>query len=213
MTALVFRSSGRVVAAIVAAIVLLVAGGCSLTRPAPLKHTFLIDPPAPAAMTRVHPGSLRVGAIGVAAPFRGKAFVYRATELNYEADFYSEFLVPPGALIGEATARGLDRTGVFAKVIPPGALPDGDYVLDGFVSTLYGDVRDPAKPMVELTVAYYLTRNHDVGVAPVWTREYQRRVAVAGAAPEGYARALSAALGEIVVELGRDLAAADLARK
>ena len=49
--------------------VLLAAGGCSLTRPAPVKHTFLIDPPAPAAMSRVHPGSLRVGAIGVAAPF------------------------------------------------------------------------------------------------------------------------------------------------
>ncbi|MBK7794375.1 MAG: hypothetical protein IPJ62_18990 [Betaproteobacteria bacterium] len=86
-------------------------------------------------------------------------------------------------------------------------------MLDGFVSTLYGDVREPAKPMVELTVVYFLTRNHDVGVAPVWSREYRRRVAVAGAAPEGYARALSAALGEIIADLGRDLAAAELARK
>ncbi len=38
--------------------------------------------------------------------------------------------------------RALDRAGVFARVVPPGAPPDGDYVLDGFVSALYGDVRE-----------------------------------------------------------------------
>jgi hypothetical protein len=154
-----------------------------------------------------------VGTINVAAPYRGKAFIYRSSALHYEVDFYSEFLVAPAAMIGEATARGLDRAGVFARVVPPGAPPDGDYVLDGFVSTLYGDVRDPAKPMAELGITYFLTRNDGAGLAPIWSREYQRRIAVADTAPEGYARALSGALGEIIAELGRDLAGAELARK
>jgi hypothetical protein len=40
-------------------------------------------------------------------------------------------------------------------VIPPGALPDGDYVLDGFVSTLYGDVAGQADGGAD--GRYYLT--------------------------------------------------------
>jgi cholesterol transport system auxiliary component len=205
-TAVDSRSLLRIAAAAVATAILIAATGCSLSRPAPVKHTFLIDPPAPAAMSRAHPGILRVGAINVAAPFRAKAFVYRTSALGFEADFYSEFLVAPAAMIGEATARGLDRAGVFAKVIPPGALPDGDFVLDGFVSALYGDVRDPAQPAAELAITYFLTRNDGVSQAPFWSREYRRRTPATDATPEGHARALSAALGEILVELARDLA-------
>jgi hypothetical protein len=114
------RSLVRFAAAVVATALLLVAAGCSLSRPAPVKHTFLIDPPLPAGMSRAHPGTLRVGAINVAAPFRARAFVYRTSPLGFEADFYSEFLVAPAAMISEATARALDRAGVYAKVIPPG---------------------------------------------------------------------------------------------
>ena len=84
-------------------------------------------------------------------------------------------------------------------MIPPGAPPDGDWVLDGFVSALYGDVRDPARPAAELAITFYLTAQR--------RRSARRRSGrastsagspVAGTAPEGYARALSAALGEIL---------------
>lgn len=204
--ALVLRRPWRALAA--AALVLLVAGGCSLTRPAPVKQAFLLDPPAPAVADRAHPGTLRVGAISVAAPFRGRAFVRRTSAVGYEVDFYSEFLVAPAAMIGEATARSLDHAGVFARVVPPGAPPEGDYVLDGFVSALHADVRDPDKPMVELAITYFLTRNDGTGVVPVWSREYRRRTAIADATPDAFARALSSALGEVLAELARDLAQA-----
>jgi hypothetical protein len=200
-----------VLASLVAAVVVL--GGCALSRPAPIKHAFLLDVPAPTAGARVHPIALRVGTINVAVPFRGRAFVYRSSALKYDADFYSEFLVAPAPMIAEITARSLDRSGVFARVIPPGAPPEGDWVLDGFVSTLHGDVRDSANPAAELAITFFLTRNDGASQAPFWSREYKRRVAVAEALPEGYARALSVALGEVMAELARDLAAADLARK
>lgn len=207
------RALFRVAAAVVATALLILAAGCSLSRPAPVKHTFLIDPPAPPGVSRAHPGILRVGAINVAAPFRAKTFVYRTSALGFEADFYSEFLVAPAAMIGEATARGLDRAGVFAKVIPPGALPDGDWVLDGFVSALYGDARDPAKPEVEVAVSFFLSRADGSQSTPLWSREYRRRVSVAAATPEGHARAMSDAFGSILADLARDLAAADLPSK
>ena len=111
-------------------------------------------------------------------------------------------------MIGEATARSLDHAGVFARVVPPGAPPEGEWVLDGFVSALHADVRDPGKPMVELAITYFLTRNDGAGVVPVWSREYRRRTAIADATPDAFARALSVALGEVLAELARDLAQA-----
>ena len=47
--------------------------GCSaVTRPAPVRQTFLLEPKLPPAAAQPQPAALRVGAVNVAAPFRGK---------------------------------------------------------------------------------------------------------------------------------------------
>jgi len=185
-------------------------GGCALSRPAPVKQVFLLEAAVPPAAAKPQPGTLRVGTVGVAAPYRGKALVFRQSELGYDADFYTEFLVIPSAMIGDATARALDGARVFARVIPPGAPPDGDWVLDGFVGALYGDRRDPAKPAAELAITWYLSRADAATSTPFWSKEYRRRVPVSGTTADAHATALTAALGEIVAELARDLAAVPL---
>jgi ABC-type uncharacterized transport system auxiliary subunit len=189
----------------------LAIGGCSITRPAPVKNTFLLAPPAPSAVAQPKQASLRVGTINVAAPFRSKAFVYRASDLQYVNDFYTEFLVPPAAMIAEASTRALDRARVFARVAPPGAGGDADYVLDGFVEALYGDTRNASKPTAEIAIAFYLTRAD--AVSPFWAKEYRKSVVLSANAPEQFATALSAALGEILAELVRDLAAVELPQR
>jgi ABC-type uncharacterized transport system auxiliary subunit len=194
--------------ALVAAVALV--GGCALSRPAPVKQVFLLEAAVPAPAAKPQPGTLRVGTVGVAAPYRGKALVFRQSELGYDADFYTEFLVIPSAMIGDATARALDGARVFARVIPPGAPPDGDWVLDGFVGALYGDRRDPAKPAAELAITWYLSRADAATSTPFWSKEYRRRVPVSGTTADAHATALSAALGEIAADLARDLAAVPL---
>jgi ABC-type uncharacterized transport system auxiliary subunit len=193
-------------AALVAAAVL--AGGCS--RPATVKQMFLVQAAPPPVAAKTHPGTLRVRTFNVAAPFRAKAFVYRESEFKYEADFYSEFLVAPAAMLGEGTARALDRARVFARVVAPGAPADGDWVLDGFVDELYGDARSGTPPGAELAVSYYLSRGDAATPVPFWSKQYHRRVPVATATPEAYAAALSSAFAEITAELARDLAAVEL---
>jgi uncharacterized lipoprotein YmbA len=84
-------------ALVVAAAVVL--AGCSVTRPSPVKQTFLLDPPMPAAVVKTQPSSLRMGTVTVGAPFRGRGFVSRESELRYESDFYNEFFVPPATMI------------------------------------------------------------------------------------------------------------------
>ncbi len=196
------------VAALALVAVALVATGCSLSRPVPVKQTYLIEAAAPAA-GRTRPETLRIGTFKVAAPYRSKEFVYRETDLRFETDYYTEFLVAPAAMIGEGTARALEAARVFARVVPPGAQPDGDLILDGFVGALYGDSREAGKPAAELAITFYLSRTDAATSVPFWTKEYRRRVPVAKAA-DGYAAALSAAFSEIVAELARDLAGVEL---
>jgi uncharacterized lipoprotein YmbA len=191
---------------------LLVLAGCSFTRPAPVKETYLLDPPGPPPLTQTRDASVVVGAVNVAAPFRGRQLVYRTADLRYETDYYQEFLILPSTMLTELTSRALERSRAFARVIPPGSGGNADWELSGFVSALYVDLREAAKPAAEVAIAFYLFAGHRALEMPVWTREYRRRVPVPANDAQGHAAALNAALGEIFAELTRDLAAADLKR-
>lgn len=183
---------------------------CSFTRPAPIKGTYVLEPPLPAAVAKSHPGLLRVGTIGVAAPYRGRAFVFRETDLKYETDFYHEFLVAPAANIGEATVRALTAAKAFEAIAPSGVIGEGGWVLDGFVDGLYGDARDVAKPIAVVSITYFLRRTDSDTSVPVWSKNYARRLPFAAASTGAYVGALNAAFGEILAELARDLAAVSL---
>ena len=199
----------------VAALVALAAGlaSCTLSRPSPVKGMFMLEPTMPAAVTAApKPVSVRVGVVSVAAPFRGKTFVYRDTDLRYESDFYDEFFIAPAIMFSDATAKALVASNVFRRVVPFGApSEEGDYVLDGFVSELYADTRDAAAPVAVITVTYYLT-SASAGSGVVWSKEYRQRAKVSGTGAEAIARGWNAALTAILADLTRDLAAVELAK-
>lgn len=193
----------------VALLVMTAVAGCQLTRPAPVKRTFLLEPPLPAAVAGApKAASLRVGTVSVAAPFRDRAFVYRTDALSYESDFYNEFFVSPASMVSEATVKALNASGVFARVLPgSAAADDGDYVLEGFVSSLYGDARKPIA--AEVAISWYLSRTAFPGKV-VWSREYRERVPLTETTPDALASGLNSALGNVLAALARDLDAAEL---
>lgn len=204
------RSSTRCGLVTVALAIAIATGGCSLTRPSPVKKTFLLDPPVTALAVKPQPVSIRMGQVTVAAPYRDRAFVYRTADVRYESDFYHEFFVPPGAMVAQATGRALAAANLFTRVVPPGtAQDDGRYVLEGFVSELYADAR--AKPAAGVIgIEYYLMGNG--GANPVvWSGRYRERVELAEATPESLATAWNEALGRVLSALLRDLAATPLA--
>jgi len=185
-------------------------GACSLSRPALAKRTFLLEPASPPMASVQKLASVRVGLVNVAAPYRGKAFVFRQDELKFDADYYNEFFVAPAAMLSEATARALASANVFRRTIPPGAADAGDYLLEGFASEFYGDARDAAKPVAAVAITYYLSPANVVTSNVIWSREYRQRAPLADATPEALARAFNAALSAILADLVRDLAAAEL---
>lgn len=184
---------------------------CGFSRPSPVKRTYLLEAAAPAAAATSRPASVRIGVVNVAAPFRAKTFVYRESDLKYESDFYDEFFISPATMLADATARALAAAKVFRRVVPASVTgEDSDYVLDGFVSELYGDARNAAAPEAVLGISFYLSPANTVAPSVIWTRSYQKRVPVEGKGSEALARAWNSALTSILADLARDLAAAEL---
>ncbi len=190
--------------------VLLLAGCSALTRQAPVRETFLLDPPKPQPVAQSQPGTLRVGAINVAAPFRGKTFVYRVSDLRFESDYYVEFFVSPSTMLADQTERALEQSKPFARIAGPGTSADASWVLEGFASSLYADRREAGKPAAVIDVTYYLTPALQMEQTPVWTHEYHERVPMRDASAGAYAEALNRAFGEVLAALSRDLASAPL---
>ena len=186
---------------------------CSLTRSPPVKETYLLEPAMPPAVARTQSLSVRVSTVNVAAPYRGRQFIYRIDPLRYETDYYSEFLVAPAAMLTEQTVRALSASRAFNRVVPPGSGADADVELEGFASTLLADAKKPGEPSsAELAITYYAT-SVGGGGTPGWSKEYRRQVPLAQQTPAAFAAALNSAFGDILAELTRDLSAADFGKR
>lgn len=189
-----------------AAAAVLLGAGCS--QPALLKSTFLLQPTRPMPDGGgVRPAALKVNPVSVAGPFRGRSLVYRESELGYEADFYNEFLIAPAPMIGETIAAWLAAAGLYRIVLPPASNLGADQMLSTFVSELYGDLRDAAKPAAVVTIKFFLYDSRAAAGVFLWTGELRGRRDVPARSAEALVTGINAAFGDVLEQLATALRA------
>ena len=185
--------------------------GCSLKKQAPIQHTYLVEATRGGdAHLTTSLATLRVREISVAAPFEGRNFVYRNSELNYESDFYHEFLVPPRALLTGQVRQWLAASGLFRAVLGPTSKADSTHHLEGSVGALYADFRNHSSPKAVVAIEFLLFNSQSPAPELLFHRSYREEIPAAGNSAEALAKAWSQGLAQILAALERDLEKVDL---
>lgn len=171
-------------------------GGCSLSRPAAERHSFLLLPQHPSVSSQtVSEGRLKVRQVRVVAPFEGRSFVYRRGDQRFESDFYNEFGSDPEEMIAAALVDWMRRGGRFSGVLAPQDAGGGDTVLDVSVQELYVDFR--AAPSAVVALTWHLERPGN----PVKEGAAEEKVELAARNPGAAAKALQDALALALARL------------
>lgn len=150
---------------------------------------------------------LEVRRFMIDSAFSGKNFVYRTGELEYETDFYHEFLVSPAAMIREATRNWLAQSNRFVRVVDAGGHVEPTYALEANIIGLYGDVRDKDAPKAVMELRVFLLKvegSRDPVVLHGQVYSATREASTAD--PDGLAAGFNACLQTILGELEKDLA-------
>jgi cholesterol transport system auxiliary component len=190
---------------------LLFGAGCSLSRPALVKHYYLLDvAPKPAEPPPAHPETVKVTNFEVAPPFADRSLVYRVDQGRYEADFYNEFFVLPRAMVTSKVVEWLTVRRIFATTLPPSSGLDATYAIEGLVTEMYGDLRNKAEVDAVFAMQVFVSHPGALDRNIVFERTYSHRLHVSDSSAEAIAKGLSEAFQQCLVDLEADLRALQL---
>jgi cholesterol transport system auxiliary component len=182
--------------------------GC-LSRPLLDKQSFLFAPQPPSAAGIIR-GSRVLGIrdLEIAAPFQGRAFVYRTGEFSYDRDPYAEFMVAPADCLISPICDWMRDAGVFSAVAERGGALKPDTLVEIHVEQLYGDFRKSDNPAAVLAMRFeFFDVSNGVPGRPILQREYSRNIPLKARTPdalmEGWNEGLTQILDSALQDFGR----------
>ena len=150
-------------------------------------------------------GIVRVRRFQISEGFSGIGLVYRTSDVNYESDYYHEFMVSPVSIITEQSRRWLNDSGVFAGVVDTSSSVKAGYVLEGNMACLYGDYRDKESPKAVLEIEFTLISTKAMADPIVFRRTYTAVRAVEPANAASLVKGFNGCLSEILDSFEADL--------
>ncbi len=181
-------------------------GGCGLNQPYPEKDLFTIDVTAPTpAAEKTNGMTLRVRRLRVASPYDGKTFVYRIDEGKFRTDYYNGFIVEPAQLLTAELIEWLSASGPFASVLDSGSAADHTLVLEGAITSLYGDYTDPKAPQAVLAAKFFLLDDRAAETRVIYQKPYKVASPVADDTPAALVKAWEQAYAQMLKQLAADL--------
>lgn len=189
------------------AIALALPGCLALERENPEIRRYALDAERPddRARSASPRGSLLVAGLDDQLASGGEMFLYRLEGSRYQSDFYHRFLVAPAEQISTLTAAWLQEAGLFGVVFRRENEVAPDFSLRGALTSLYAD--DRGEPHAVLEVQYYLLALEGSPPTAPFHRRYLQRVGIKDHTPEALVAGWNQALGAVLTNLERDLAA------
>ena len=190
----------------------LICSGCvSLERSAPERHYFVIElPQGSESSSSANDKILSVGSLRISPRYADRSFVYRISDAGYETDYYNQFLTAPDVMITEELRKGLAGSKLFKYVLGPADPQQPDYVLEGSISSLYGDFRNASQPAAVLALEVFVYNENSGNSGIVMQKRYVKSVPLTAKTPEALVRGWNQALQQIAGELATDLNRANL---
>ena len=148
--------SGRVSVFFTTAIVVFACAlsGC-LSRPALKRQTFAFTIPEKMAPTNAATGRvLGIRNLEIAAPFEGRPPSTARDDYAYVRDPYAAFLDTPAESLLVTIREWLRAQAGFAAVVERGSSLKPNTFAEISVTRLYGDFREPERPVAVLTVRF-----------------------------------------------------------
>jgi cholesterol transport system auxiliary component len=181
-------------------IALVLAGCSSFPRSQVTKRYYALDVPTPPDTEKSGEYVLQIARFRVSRQAQSRGLTYRISDLQYETDYYNEFLVPPENMFAEEAREHMAARGLFESVISKSSLVFPDYVLEGAVARMYGDYRNPSEPMAVLELDLFLLKTDAAEPKIVLQRSYSKKTKLEKASPRDLVAGYSRLAGEIFIE-------------
>ena len=194
-----------------ALLLLVFLSGCvSLEKSYPDRRYFALELAPGKTPNSTSDRILSVASLRISPRYADRSFVYRTSTAAYEADFYNQFLTAPDSMIAEELRKGLAASELFKYVVGPANPLQPHYVLEGSINALYGDFRDPNRPVAVLEIEFFLYNQDSAAAGVSLQKRYEKSVPLSEKSPEALVKGWDQALADIVAALVADLKAANL---
>ena len=192
--------------------ILLAAGmlaGCA-SGPAWKRQVFAFSSPADPPATSEPTDAVALNRVTISPLFNSHSFTYRTAENAYEHDPYAGFLIPPERALAEAIRAWMCASGAFGRVLEPGSRLTPTLVAEVSVHELYGDFRQPAKPVAAMEIRFIFCELKDGNPGRlVMDRVSARQTPLSRRTPDALMTAWDADLREIMEEIQSEYAKAN----
>lgn len=192
--------------ALTLALFLTLSACVSVKQPPPEKRFYALDVTrSPQAVPPEKGSVLWVRSFQISPMYEDKAFVYRNGELSYQSDFYNEFLVNPGPMITAQVAAWLTGTNIFKLVTDSPGKMLSDFILEGAITELYGDFKNPVAPTAVLEMQFFLLEDAAVQSRIILQKQMRRVVPLKGGEPADLIQGWNTALEQILIDFEQAL--------
>ncbi|HNI28678.1 MAG TPA: hypothetical protein PLJ29_20125, partial [Leptospiraceae bacterium] len=134
--------------------------------------------------------------------FEGKGLTYKQTDINFETDFYNEFLIFPATNLTEVINKWIQDSEL-AEYTPFNLADEENTLLAGNINALYGDFRSEKSAKAVLELEMYIQKSKSDKLA--FRKIYRKEISLTKPTPENLVIGWNQALTEILNQFTNDI--------